>query len=106
MAGADVTVVSGFSGLGGMDLGLEAAGFRHVACVEMDEVARLSLKANRQDRWRLLEGGDISLVAETYEPSDFDVAPRELTLLAGAPPCQPFSMAAQWSSTARAGMDD
>ena len=84
------TVLSAFSGLGGLDLGLEAAGFEHRGCIEIDEFARRSLKANR-DTWPLLEAGDIHEVAAVLRPSDLGLARRELTLLAGAPPCQPFS---------------
>ena len=100
------TVLSGFSGVGGLDLGLEAAGFTHVGCIELDETARRSLKANRDDQWPLLDSGDILDVAETLRPTDVGLRRRELTLLAGAPPCQPFSKAAQWSRTSRIGLDD
>ncbi len=100
------TVLSGFSGMGGLDLGLEAAGFTHIGCIELDETARRSLKANRDDRWPLLDAGDILDVAETLRPADVGLRRRELTLLAGAPPCQPFSKAAQWSHTSRTGLDD
>lgn len=100
------TVLSTFSGLGGLDLGLEGAGFRCVGCIEWDEYARLSLKANRDGAWPILEPGNIAEVAETLIPSDVGLKPGELTLLAGAPPCQPFSKAAQWSRGSRAGLDD
>ncbi len=104
--GARPTVVSGFSGVGGLDLGLEADGFEHLGCIESDEFARRSLKANRGGSWPLLEEGDISEVARSLRPSDLGLRRRELTLLAGAPPCQPFSKAAQWAENARAGLDD
>ena len=105
-AEAPPTVLSGFSGVGGLDLGLEAAGFTHVGCIELNETARRSLKANRDDQWPLLDAGDILDVAETLRPSDVGMRRRELTLLAGAPPCQPFSKAAQWSRTSRIGLAD
>ena len=100
------TVLSGFSGVGGLDLGLEAAGFVHVGCVELDRIARRSLKANREDQWPLLETGDILDAAKTLTPHAVGLRRRELTLLAGSPPCQPFSKAAQWSRTSRIGLDD
>jgi len=103
---APPTVLSGFSGVGGLDLGLEAAGFTHVGCIELDETARRSLKANREDQWPVLDAGDILDVAETLRPADVGLRRRELTLLAGAPPCQPFSKAAQWSRTSRIGLVD
>lgn len=100
------TVLSCFSGVGGMDLGLEAAGFTHTACIEIDATARRSLKANREDQWPLLATGDILEAAATITPGALGLRRRGLTLLAGAPPCQPFSKAAQWSHTSRTGLDD
>lgn len=105
-AEAPPIVLSAFSGVGGLDLGLEAAGFTHIGCIELDETARRSLKANRGDQWPLLDPGDILDVAKTLRPADVGLRRRELTLLAGAPPCQPFSKAAQWSRTSRIGLDD
>jgi len=92
--------------VGGLDLGLEVAGFKHLGCIEIEESARRSLKANRSGKWALLDPGDISLIADQLRPSDLGLRRRQLTLLAGAPPCQPFSKAAQWSRSARSGMDD
>jgi DNA (cytosine-5)-methyltransferase 1 len=102
----DVTVLSAFSGLGGLDLGLEAAGFSHMGCIEHDEWARRSIKANRGDEWRLLDPSDITILANRLRPSTLGIKRRELGLLAGGPPCQPFSKAAQWSAAARVGLDD
>jgi len=102
----NLTVLSAFSGLGGLDLGLEAADFSHVGCIEHDEWARTSLKANRGDAWPLLDPGDITLLAPQLRPSALGLKRRELGLLAGGPPCQPFSKAAQWSAAARLGLDD
>ena len=101
-----MTVLSAFSGLGGLDLGLEAAGFTHVGCIEHDEWARRSLKANRGDEWPVLDPGDISILAPSLRPSALGLNQRDLGLLAGGPPCQPFSKAAQWSAAARVGLDD
>ena len=52
------TVLSLFTGAGGLELGLEAAGFEPVLCVEIDEDSRATLKRNRPG-WRLSEPGDI-----------------------------------------------
>ena len=101
-----MTVLSAFSGLGGLDLGLEAAGFSHVGCIEQDEWARRSLKANRSDEWTLLDPGNISLLAPSLRPGTLGLKQRDLGLLAGGPPCQPFSKAAQWSAAARVGLGD
>ena len=101
-----LTCLSTFTGLGGLDLGLEAAGFRHVASVEWDECARRSIKANRGDRWNLLAEGDIQAVAASLLPADLGLELGELDLLAGAPPCQPYSKAGQWVVGARQGLGD
>jgi len=101
-----LTVLSAFAGLGGLDLGLEAAGFAHVGCIEKDDAARRSLKANRGSDWPILEPGDISALSQTIKPADLGLKPRQLSVLAGGPPCQPFSKAAQWSDSARLGLAD
>lgn len=100
------TVLSVFTGLGGMDLGLEAAGFRTIGCIERDETVRQSLVANRNSRWPLLEPGDVSKAIASITPASVGLKPRQLAILAGGPPCQPFSKAAQWSATARTGLLD
>lgn len=101
-----LTALSAFSGLGGLDLGLEAAGFEHLGCIENDEAARRSIKVNRGETWPILEPGDIATLAKVLQPDDLGIAPRQLSLLAGGPPCQPFSKAGQWSDTARQGLAD
>ena len=52
------TVLSLFTGAGGLDLGLEVAGFENVLCVEFDKDARQTLRINRP-HWKLSEPGDI-----------------------------------------------
>lgn len=101
-----LTSLSTFTGLGGLDLGLEAAGFSTLACVEWDEAARRSIKANRGDAWNLLPEGDISAVAASLVPPDLGLETGELDLLSGAPPCQPYSKAGQWAAGARSGLVD
>ncbi len=100
------TALSTFSGLGGLDLGLEASGFTVVGCVETDPATCRSLKANRGDDWPLLAPGDIAELARTLSPADLALTPGELDLLAGAPPCQPYSTAGQWADSARRGLID
>ncbi len=97
--------LSAFSGIGGLDLGLERAGFLGVGAIESDATARDSLAANRPDV-RLLEPHEINEVARNLTPRDLGLSERELVLLAAGPPCQPFSKAAQWSSRGGRGMAD
>ena len=87
-----------------MDIGLEAAGFEHLGSVEIDPIPRQTLRMNRP--WHLLGDGDINEVATWLSPSYFGIERGELSLLAGGPPCQPFSAAAQWARNGRRGLLD
>ena len=91
------TVLSLFTGAGGLDLGLEAAGFEPVLCVEVDEDSRATLKQNRPG-WRLADPGDIHLLEPDAILRQAGLKSGELRLLAGGPPCQPFSKSAYWSN--------
>jgi DNA (cytosine-5)-methyltransferase 1 len=72
-----------FSGAGGLAKGLEQAGFEHAQFVEFDKHACTSLRANFDPK--LVFCGDVR---------DFDFHTlSEIDLVAGGPPCQPFSMA-------------
>lgn len=100
-----VTLLSCFSGVGGLDLGLEAAGFETVGCLELDNDARAALGLNRPD-WALLTPADVVAAGRSLKPRDLGLARRQLTLIAGGPPCQPFSKAAQWSAPKKGVTDD
>jgi DNA (cytosine-5)-methyltransferase 1 len=71
-----------FSGAGGLALGLEKAGFESVAHIEKNQDACATLRLNRP-KWNVIED-DIQKV-------DF-AAMSNIDLVAGGPPCQPFSM--------------
>lgn len=72
------------AGAGGQALGLEQAGFDHVALVEIEKAACETLRANRPE-WNVIEG----------DVHQFSAAPFKGTidLLAGGVPCPPFSVA-------------
>lgn len=97
-------VLSLFSGCGGMDLGLEAAGFSTIGCVEMDLACRETLRANRPD-WRLLAHDALDF-ASRVSPHDLGVGFGELDVIAAGPPCQPFSVAGQWAGEGPKGLSD
>ncbi len=94
-----------FTGAGGMEIGLEAAGFTTLACVELDDLARQTIALNRSD-WNVLSEGDVNEVADSLAPPSIGIERGDLDLLSGGPPCQPFSSAAQWAGGARQGMRD
>jgi DNA (cytosine-5)-methyltransferase 1 len=97
-------VLSLFTGAGGLDIGLERAGFKIAGCVEANLACQSTLRANRS--WKLVEPGDI----HSHRPNDIlgalGVARGEVTLLAGGPPCQPFSKSGQWKHGASRRMRD
>jgi DNA (cytosine-5)-methyltransferase 1 len=99
------TLLSAFTGAGGLDLGFEAAGFEVIGCIERDSPSLRTLGENRPS-WRLLEPRDIVSVALTLKPKDLGISPGDLAILTAGPPCQPFSKAAQWSTNGRSGLDD
>lgn len=99
-----LSVLSLFSGAGGMDLGLEWAGFECIGFVELDSTARKTIGLNRD--WSAVGSGDVNELASTLSPADLGLKIGELDLVAGGPPCQPFSAAAQWAATGRSGMLD
>lgn len=105
MRRAAPTVLSAFTGAGGLDLGLERAGFRTIASIELDPAARETLNLNRPT-WGLLTEPNIIDVAKTLQPKELSIRERELGLLVGGPPCQPFSKAAQWADRSRSGLRD
>jgi len=71
-----------FSGAGGLALGLEASGFEHVALVERNRDACATLRLNRPD-WNIIESDVRKISFADHGPVD---------LVAGGPPCQPFSI--------------
>lgn len=99
------TLVSLFTGAGGLDLGLEAAGFSVSICIEIDEEAQRTLKANRPN-WNLSQPGDILRVTPGEILSQARLRKGDVTLLAGGPPCQPFSKSAYWANGGQRGLRD
>jgi DNA (cytosine-5)-methyltransferase 1 len=132
------TLISLFGGAGGLDLGLELAGFATVAVNEIEHYACETLRANQAlplmseaefDRWLRIQCAQRCYGIKSRRQSHFDervrgamgahqflkgaaileedirsvssaelaragnVSPGDLTLVAGGPPCQPFSRA-------------
>lgn len=100
----DYTVVSLFSGAGGLDIGLEQAGFRTVVCIENDLNCRTTLRHNRPE-WLLFDSPlrtEAGRIIERQPGNIREIEAQELlkfaglkkghvTLVVGGAPCQPFS---------------
>ena len=80
-----LTCVEICAGAGGQALGLDKAGFRHVALVEYESDYCKVLRENKPD-WNVICG----------DVHDFDGTPYQgVDLLAGGVPCPPFSVASK-----------
>jgi DNA (cytosine-5)-methyltransferase 1 len=101
----DRLALSLFTGAGGLDLGLEAAGFSISICVEVDEDARRTLMANRSS-WKLTKPEDIHKIEPDELLAQADLRQGDVALLAAGPPCQPFSKSAYWSNGGVRGLRD
>jgi len=71
------------AGAGGQALGLEEAGFDHVALVEIEPMACATLTLNRP-KWNVIQSDVKDFSALGY---------KDIDLLAGGVPCPPFSIA-------------
>lgn len=80
-----------FSGAGGLALGLGAAGFRHDLMVEWDEAACRTIEHNKKNKIRPVR--DWPLVKADARGMDYARFSGKIDLVAGGPPCQPFSIA-------------
>lgn len=97
------TLLSLYSGCGGMDYGFEAAGFEARALLEMDHACCETLRANR--KWPVLERDVFQTATETIlETAELRLG--EADLLIGGPPCQPFSKAGYWANGDSRRLDD
>jgi len=85
------TVVSTFAGCGGSMLGYSMAGYRELLAVEWDKYAVTTLKNNNSEL--PIYNGDIRLLSSSECLDIIGLAPGELDVLDGSPPCQGFSNA-------------
>ncbi|XVJ70814.1 MAG: DNA cytosine methyltransferase [Rhizobacter sp.] len=79
-----------FAGAGGLAMGVSLAGFKSLAVAEWDKWACESVRENQRRGFPLVE--DWPLHEGDVRRVDWSAIPQGIDLLAGGPPCQPFSM--------------
>ena len=90
-------VVSLFSGAGGMDYGFEAAGYRTAVAIEMDAACCATLERNKSHRAMQVVHRSIFDVPSSEVLALASARPREIDVVIGGPPCQPFSKSGLWA---------
>ena len=88
-----LTAISLFTGAGGMDIGVQQAGFEILSCLELDKHCCETLRENisREKRKTIVYEGDIREYCPEQILEDLGYKPGEVDLLFGGPPCQSFS---------------
>ena len=100
---SELAAISLFSGAGGLDLGVERAGYRVLAALEYDADAAATLRANFTET-EVLER-DIRDVTTKELLKAAGLRAGEADLLIGGPPCTPFSKSGNWLEYKRTGKD-
>jgi len=93
------TVISLFSGAMGLDLGFIESGYRILVANDIDKVCLYTASKNIPEVKFINE--DINKISIDFLMKEAGIAPGEVDLLIGGPPCQPFSPAGK-----RAGLND
>jgi DNA (cytosine-5)-methyltransferase 1 len=104
LARRNPSVISLFTGVGGLDFGFEAAGFDTRVAIEFDSAACKTVRGNRPS-WNVLEG-DIHALSSDAILEQAQLKPGEADVLIGGPPCQPFSKSSYWVSGDAPRLDD
>ena len=83
------SAVSLFSGAGGMDIGVDQAGFKTVCAIDLDPHCTNTLRRNARKKtvWNV----DVGLLDGERLRETLGMDKGDLGLIHGGPPCQPFS---------------
>ncbi|MBQ6132464.1 MAG: DNA cytosine methyltransferase [Selenomonadaceae bacterium] len=85
-----------FAGAGGLALGLQMAGFNHVALYERDSAACKNLNFNIQNNFSQIK--NCNVIQTDVRSVSYKQFEGKIQLLAGGPPCQPFSLGGKHKS--------
>lgn len=98
------TCISLFSGCGGLDIGLENAGFRIAVATDIDEICAESYRLNRPETPYVV--GPIGQISTAELLESANLRPGEVDLLAGGPPCPAFSKSRFYRTEKPRALDD
>jgi DNA (cytosine-5)-methyltransferase 1 len=87
-----------FAGAGGLAMGVSLAGFESLKVVEWDKWACDTVRENQRRGLPLVSGWPLE--ESDVRDVDWEAVPKDIELLAGGPPCQPFSMGGKHMTTA------
>lgn len=87
-----------FAGAGGLAMGCKIAGFEHLAVIEWDKWACDTVRENQKNCFPLLT--EWNLTEGDVRDVDWSSIPNDIELLAGGPPCQPFSIGGKHKANA------
>lgn len=79
-----------FTGAGGLALGLEASGWRHLALVEKNQHACSTIRLNAARGHPLAKNWN--LYSDDVQNIKYENIVESVDMVAGGPPCQPFSL--------------
>ena len=79
-----------FAGAGGLAIGVGKAGFEHAAVLEWDHDACQTIRANQRRGIPEVVGWPV--IECDARKFSYDSLRREVTIVSGGPPCQPFSL--------------
>jgi DNA (cytosine-5)-methyltransferase 1 len=99
-----LSLISLYTGIGGLDMGFEAAGFETRVAVEFDASACRIVRQNHPS-WAVLET-DIHAITSRQILRSGKFKEGEADALVGGPPCQPFSKSGYWASGDAKRLDD